>query len=185
MKHLILIILLSLSLSENYSIVWNYLKKEGLSNSGAAGVMGSLVVESGLESCFYDPLYGEKIGYISSQEYCDKVNYEEYSAYDFINDNISFGLAKWKNPLDKGNLFFKCKGKIGDLECQLEYLIHSLKTKKSTWEYLTKNTEDNIEMATITFVMEYLKPENTKDYHTDLRYHCAKKFYNKFVLNMN
>jgi len=35
-------------LADNAQVIWDYLKSKGLSNCGAAGLMGNLFAESGL-----------------------------------------------------------------------------------------------------------------------------------------
>ena len=53
MKVVILILLFAITLSDNASIIWNTLIKSGMTKAGAAGTMGNLDVESGLNSCIY------------------------------------------------------------------------------------------------------------------------------------
>ena len=114
------------SFTSNEKTVWNYLIKQGFTKAGAAGLMGNLKADSSVRSILYEESYKKKLGW-SNQEYVDKVNNGEYSENDFVNDKIGFGLAQWTYPTRKKALYDKCKGKIGNLKCQLEYLVDELK----------------------------------------------------------
>ena len=61
---------------QNEDIVWNYLKQEGLTDAGAAGLMGNIFCESGVESVIYEWYYHDSIGLTN-----DKYN-------DIFSDNI-------------------------------------------------------------------------------------------------
>ena len=53
--------------------VWNYLVGAGLTKAGAAGLMGNLKAESGIQSASYENAYKSKIG-LTDQQYVDRVN---------------------------------------------------------------------------------------------------------------
>ena len=103
-----------------------------MTKADVSGTMGNLEEESGLNSCIYQTSYRAKLGNISNQEYCNRVNKGTYSAKSFIHDSVGFGLAQWTFWSLKQELLETCKGKIGDLNCQLKYLIKSLK-KEGPW----------------------------------------------------
>ena len=108
----------------NEKKVWDFLKLKGLTNAGAAGFMGNLFCESGIESARYEDDYHDTIG-LTNEEYVAKVNSGEYT--NFVNDRAGFGLAQWTYPSRKQALLNKCIGNIGDMDCQLEFLYDELK----------------------------------------------------------
>ena len=54
-------------------IIWNFLKKEGFNDYGAAGLMGNLDAESGLCSNNLQDTYSRKFG-LSDTKYKQKVD---------------------------------------------------------------------------------------------------------------
>jgi len=64
MKYVLFLILIfgAFCATENEKIVWNFLKREGLTNEGAAGLMGNLQVESNVRSVVYENIYKDKFG---------------------------------------------------------------------------------------------------------------------------
>ena len=84
--------------------------------------MGNLKAVSRVRNILYEESYKKKLGW-SNQEYADKVNNGEYSENDFVNDKIGFGWSQWTYHTRKKALYDNCKGKIGNLKCQLEYLV--------------------------------------------------------------
>ena len=52
---LLLILILGISCAtSNEKTVWNYLKKQGLTDEGTAGLMGNLQVESNIQRIIYE-----------------------------------------------------------------------------------------------------------------------------------
>jgi hypothetical protein len=52
---LLLILILGISCStSNEKIVWNFLKRQGLTDAGTAGLMGNLQVESNIQRIIYE-----------------------------------------------------------------------------------------------------------------------------------
>ena len=94
MKFLLFILLvIGISCSTpNEDLVWSYLKDYGLTDAGAAGLMGNLQVESNMKSVIYENYWKSILGY-TDQEYVDKVNDGSYK--NFVNDEVGFGLAQW------------------------------------------------------------------------------------------
>ena len=96
--------------TDNGKIIWDYLINTlGLTEEGAAGLMGNFQAESRLESAIYENNYKKKLG-LTNQKYVDKVNDGTYNI--FTDDRVGFGIAQWTLPFRKTNLLNKCKGKI-------------------------------------------------------------------------
>ena len=177
MKETILILLFAITLSDNASIIWNTLIKSGMTKAGVAGTMGNLEAESGLTSCIYQTSYRAKLGNISNQEYCNRVNKGTYSAKSFIHDSVGFGLAQWTFWSLKQELLETCKGKIGDLNCQLTYLVKSLK-KEGPWSTLTSSND--VRTCSNAVLFKYERPADQGAAAQNKRYNFAMKHYNRF-----
>ena len=177
MKRAIIFLLFAIALSDNASIIWNTLLESGMTKAGVAGTMGYLQAESGLNSCIYQVSYRQKLGNISFQEYCDRVNKGTYSAKSFIHDSIGFGLAQWTFWSVKQELLEACKGKIGDLNCQLKFLIKNMK-KNGPWSTLTKSND--VKECSNAVLSNYGSPSDQDLIAQRQRYNFALMFYNRF-----
>ena len=83
--YFLLFLLIALSYeTENEKIVWQFLRKEGLTEAGAGGLMGNLQAESNMRSVVYENRYKPKFG--SDQAFVDMVNNDYY--INFVLDAI-------------------------------------------------------------------------------------------------
>lgn len=106
--------------------IWSYLKVHGLTDAGAAGLMGNLYAESGLRSNNLQNRYEGHLG-MADDEYTERVDKGEYTR--FANDGAGYGLCQWTYHTRKAALleYAKvCKRSIGDLEMQLDFLAREL-----------------------------------------------------------
>ena len=159
----------------NAELIYDKLIEEGCTKEGAAGLLGNLSCESGLKSVIYEKSKKREIG-MSDQEYVNNVNSGKYK--NFINDRAGFGLAQWTSRDRKLALLNHCKGDIGNVEKQLDFLIKELKTKyPRVWNSLT--TSRDVKTCSDKVVMEFERP---KDYSSltvrNRRYKESLKFYN-------
>ena len=76
----------------NAEKIWNYLNAAGLSDCGAAGLMGNLKAESGLTPMNLQNSHEKKLGY-SDADYTAAVDNGIYDG--FVNDKAGYGLAQW------------------------------------------------------------------------------------------
>ena len=124
---------------KNFSNIWNYLITSDYSQYGAAALMGNFYDESEMESGVYDINFHEIIG-LTNDEYINSVNNGTYN--NFENDNAGFGIIQWSSNSSKLKLLNKCKGKIGDLECQLNFLIEDLDSNYNSLNKILKTCVD-------------------------------------------
>ena len=106
--------------------IWNFLKSKGLSSCGAAGLMGNLYAESGLNPQNLQNSYEKKLGHTDAS-YTAAVDNGSYG--NFARDGAGYGLAQWTYHTRKAALleYAKAAGKsIGDLETQLGFLMKEL-----------------------------------------------------------
>ena len=181
MKYILLISLILgiSSITEKERIVWDFLMQSGLTKAGAAGLMGNLKAESGIESVIYENAWKEKIG-LTDQEYVDYVNNGWYSEYDFINDQVGFGLAQWTYCTRKEALLNHCRGKIGDLNCQLEYLIPEIMNYFPTVNNVIRNS-GNVRECALTVLFDFESPYDQSESVQIYRVGLAEEYYNIFA----
>ena len=128
MKYFLLFALFFITSCNVEKKIWTFLVKY-VTKEGAAGIMSGLYELSRLQSDNYTPTHGNRIDWdLDKEEYIKLVNDGTYSRYNFINDGAGFGIGDWSYHTKKGVLYDKCKGKIADLNCQLQYLLQEFKT---------------------------------------------------------
>ena len=161
--------------TENEKIVWKFLKKEGLTDAGAGGLMGNLQAESNMRSVVYENIYKPKFG--SDQDYVDAVNNGTYTK--FVDDGVGFGLAQWTFSSRKEALLELCEGKIGDLNCQLKYLMIELKNDFEEILAMLKTSTD-LYACTIKVMTDFERSGDYSEALKKFRYQLAKNIYNEF-----
>jgi hypothetical protein len=95
--------------------IWDFLKKQGYTDEGVAGLMGNLYAESALVPTNLENYYENKFG-MNDVEYTLAVDNGTYK--NFVNDSAGYGLAQWTYWSRKQGLlnYAKTKGtSIGDL----------------------------------------------------------------------
>lgn len=173
---LVLILIFGIYCSpENAKIIWNFLKNKGLTDAGAAGLMGNINAESGLESVIYQNSCKATIG-LTDKEYVEKVNDGSYT--NFVHDGVGFGLVQWTFWSRKEDFLKACKTDIGDLTCQLEFLIKELKADFPHVLDVLKNSDDVKECSDLVFD-DY---EGPGDDTGPRRYKFAMDYYKTFAL---
>ena len=181
MKYILFIaLILGIStFSANENKVWNYLRNQGLTKAGAAGLMGNLKAESGIRSVVYQDSDKGRMGW-TDQQYVDKVNSGAYSEHSFVHDAIGFGLAQWTYYTRKQALLDMCKGKIGDLTCQLKYLMHEFNTDFK--EILaTLKTSTDVYACAIKVMVDFENPADQSESKKNFRYQLSKNYYDQFT----
>ena len=179
LKLFLLIIKIFLISCSNDAYIWNFFVKSGLTKEGTAGLMGNLKAESKLESVIYQDSYKRKIG-LTDQEYVNRVNDGRYSEYKFVNDGVGFGLAQWTYYTRKQSLFNYCKGKIGDLNCQLNFLISELKINEYKSVNSLLRSSNNIRECTLKVLFKYEQPADQGEQTQTKRINFANDIYNTY-----
>lgn len=161
-------------------IIWDFLKKEGFSDFGVAGLMGNLDAESALRPNNLQDTYSRSLG-LSDAEYTAKVDNGTYT--NFVRDSAGYGLAQWTYWSRKENLLNYAKSKkksIGDLEMQLEFLVKELKTsyKNSVYNILVNAT--TVQQASDVVLMNFERPANAAAQKSK-RAAMGQVYYNKYA----
>ena len=167
-------------MEDNSIQIWKYLRKAGCTKAGAAGLMGNMQHESGLIPNRLEDLCRRPIKETYGISYTD----EQYTAevdsgkikrgseagndggntflHPLAGKQYGYGLTQLTYPSRKAGLYDLCKKKgksIGDLECQLAWLITELKTSfKSVWNVVSESTDVNT--CTDTVLTKFEIPAN-------------------------
>ena len=139
--------------------------------------MGNLQAESKIQSIIYENSYKSTLG-LTDQEYVDKVNNGEYA--NFTNDKVGFGLAQWTYHTRKQGLLNMCKFQIGDLDCQLKYLIYEFNTDYKQILTFLQSSNDIYE-CTVKVMVEFENPADQSEQAKNNRYQISKNYCNDFT----
>lgn len=179
MRQIILLLLAVgvFSQTANERTVWNYLKGQGLTDAGAAGLMGNLKAESRIESVIYEDAFKGQIG-LSDWDYVRKTNDGSYT--NFVYDQVGFGLAQWTYYTRKQALLNMCWGDVGNLNCQLNYLmtefrstyINILNVLKSSW---------SVRECSDLVMLDFETPVDRSQAKKDLRFSYSDGYYQMFT----
>ena len=164
----------------NNQFIWDFLKKEGFNDYGAAGLMGNLYAESGLLPNNLQNTFNSKLG-LSDEEYTKRVDNGTYT--NFVHDSAGYGLAQWTYWSRKQNLlnFAKSKGKsIGNLEIQLQFLITELRNSYRNSVYNILKTATSIQQASDAVLLNFECPINAQAQRAK-RAQLGQNYYNKFT----
>lgn len=135
--------------------IWNSLRNYGLSEAGAAGVMGNMYCESLLQSNNV-----ENRCPMSDDEYTASVDNGSMSQSQFMHDAYGYGLCQWTYYTRKQELYTLAKGKgksISDEQLQCELCITELKRDYSgLYNFLCTTTD--IYTSAYRVCAEYERP---------------------------
>jgi phosphopantothenoylcysteine decarboxylase/phosphopantothenate--cysteine ligase len=142
--------------------------------------MGNFRAESSqFESAIYQNEYKSQLG-LTNQKYVDKVNDGTYN--NFTHDRVGFGIAQWTLPIRKTNLLNKFKGKIGDLNCQLDFVKYELESNTEYQKvYKLLKTSNDICACTEKVLLTYENPANKTDAAKIQRCYYAQEIYDKYA----
>lgn len=163
----------------NAEKVWNYLIAAGLTKHGAAGLMGNLQAESGLNPKNLQNSYEKKLGY-TDDSYTAAVDNGSYT--NFVKDSAGYGLAQWTYWTRKQKMldFAKSHGKsIGDLEMQLNFMMSELAGYSSLLTLLMSAA--SVKAASDAVLLQYERPADMGEGVKNTRASYGQKFFNQFA----
>lgn len=166
-------------LADNAQVIWDYLKSKGLSNCGAAGLMGNLFAESGLIPTNLQNSYESKLG-MNDASYTVAVDNGSYT--NFTHDSAGYGLAQWTYWSRKQGLFQLCKSRgksIGDLNTQLDFLYQELTTSYSQLLKILKTTS-SVEEASNLVVTQFERPADQSSDALKQRALYSQRYFNTY-----
>lgn len=160
--------------------IWEYLKAQGLTDAGAAGLMGNLYAESGLHPNNLQNSYEGKLG-MADAEYTEMVDRGTYA--NFGNDRAGYGLAQWTYPSRKAALLACAKAarkSIGDLEMQLGFLMQELSTGYKTVLNVLRTTVSVREASDIV-LLQFERPADQSEARRKQRAEYGQKYFDKYA----
>lgn len=164
----------------NEEKIWNYLIGKGLSKAGAAGLMGNLFAESGLNPKNLQNSYEKKLGR-TDENYTAAVDNGSYT--NFVHDSAGYGLAQWTHWSRKQNMlaFARAAGRsIGDLEMQLDFLYKELSEGyKSVLS--TLKTTTSVKAASDSILVNFERPADQSDAAKTRRAGYGQTYYDRYA----
>ena len=164
----------------NAKIIWDYCKAQGLTDAGAAGLMGNLFAESALNPQNLQNTYNSKLN-LTDVQYTQKVDNGSYT--NFVKDSAGYGLAQWTYWSRKQNLlnFAKArKASIGNLTIQLDFLFQELQQGYQDVLNLLKTTSSVFE-ASNAILLKFERPADQSSKVQNLRAGYGQNYYNQFA----
>ena len=165
---------------DNTEKIWKYLKSIGLNDYGAAGLMGNLYAESGLNPKNLQNSYEKKLGYTDAQ-YTAAVDNGKYK--NFVKDSAGYGLAQWTYWSRKQALIDFCKTagtSIGDLDMQLNFLWKELSDGYRGVINVLMNATSVIE-ASNTVLLQFERPADQSASVQLKRAEYGQAYYDKYA----
>lgn len=165
--------------SDTAGAIWAFLTGKGLNAYAAAGIMGNLYAESGLNANNLQNSYNTKFG-MTDAEYTAAVDGGSYT--NFVHDSAGYGLAQWTYYSRKQALLdcVKAAGKsIGDLGTQLAFLWQELQGYKSVMAELKAAT--SVRAASDAILTGYEKPADQSEGVQKKRAEYGQKYYDKYA----
>ena len=159
--------------------IWNYLIGAGYNKFGAAGLMGNLYAESGLNPANLQNTYEKKLG-MTDEQYTAAVDAGTYG--NFIKDSAGYGLAQWTYWSRKEALlnFVKAaKASIGDLETQLAFLVKEISGYTAVASAL-KNAK-SVREASDVVLLQYERPADQSESVKQKRAAYGQGYYDQFA----
>lgn len=159
--------------------IWDKFRGAGLSEAGAAGLMGNLKAESDLEPENLQNSFEEKLGYNDSG-YTSAVDFGSYA--HFADDGAGYGLAQWTYPTRKAALLAFAKEQkksVGDLDLQLDFLVKELREEyPSLFRELC--AASNVQTASDAVLTQFERPADMSEAVKVKRASFAEEFLREF-----
>ena len=167
----------SVSTTNNAPAIWKYYKAQGVPDKVIAAIMANMYAESGLNPKNLQNSYEKSLGHTDSS-YTSAVDSGAYT--NFVHDSAGYGLVQWTyHSLKEALLNYanKKNASIGDLDMQLEFLLHQLSTNyPSTWQKMCNAR--NAEEAAAIMLKEFERPAVL---NTSTRMSYAKQYYDLYA----
>ena len=166
--------------AEREKYIWNRLTAAGLTPAGAAGLMGNLYAESGLNPENLQNTHEKKLG-LTDAAYTAAVDAGTYT--NFAGDGAGYGLAQWTYKTRKAALlaYVRAAGKsIGDLEAQLGFLIQEL-AGSFPGVLSTLKTARDVRSASDAVLLQFERPADQGEAARARRAGCGKTYLDRYA----
>lgn len=175
--------------TETYTNVWNFLTGAGMTDAGAAGLMGNLFAKSGIIPNRVEILCLQRLKEhgknYTDQTYTAAVDNGNITREEFLHPLpgkvYGYGIAQWTSPDRKGNLYDYCMGvrkSIGDLKSQLAFLVSELAMQ---YPQVLKTLQSAVSVgeASDSVLMNYEQPANASSM-SEMRASYGMDFYDLY-----
>lgn len=156
--------------------IWDYCRSRGMSDAGAAGIMGNIEAESA-----FKPNNVENRCPMSDLEYTAAVDSGEYRY--FSRDAYGYGLCQWTYPTRKAALlsFAKSRGvSVADADMQLDFMANELEVSyPQVWKILT--VTDSVKAASEAVMKLYENPADQSAGAVAYRAALGEKIFAEFA----
>jgi len=165
--------------------IWYYLRHTGgMTEEGAAGLMGNLEAESGMRPNNAENGYEYLTG--NDEEYTKKIDSGQVSRFQFAHPwgdsrQCGYGLAQWTSAGRKEGLYDLVKERnvsIADLKTQLDWLMTEL-NKSYAGVYSVLKSTNSLQAASDKVLGEFEIPANWRS-QSGTRASMGQKWLNKF-----
>lgn len=163
----------------NEQKIFDKLSVSGMTLAGVCGLMGNLYAESALNPKNLQNTYEKHLGY-TDETYTQAVDSGAYR--NFITDQAGYGLAQWTYYSRKEALlnFARERGcSIGDLDMQLDFLLHELRTSyPAVWKTLCM--ADSVRDASDAVMLQFERPADTSETARAKREAFGQRYFEQF-----
>ncbi len=169
--------------------IWNFLVGKGMTEAGAAALMGNLFAESGLNSTNLQNSFESSLGY-NDASYTTTVDngsyrYKTYTDVrsSFSRDSAGYGLAQWTYWSRKQALYDYAKSRgtsIGDLNMQLDFLWQELNASYPT-VVKTLTTATSVKTASDIVLTQFERPADQSNSVKELRANYGRAYYSYYA----
>lgn len=142
--------------------IWDRLLAAGLSEAGAAGLMGNLKAESNLQPNNLQNTFEKKLGFTDAT-YTAAVDDETYTK--FATDCAGYGLAQWTYQTRKAALFAfaKAQGRsVGDLDLQIDFMLREMLNSYPVL-FGDLRTATDVRAASDSVLVQYERPADMSE----------------------
>lgn len=166
------------------AIIYNYLRKKGLTPEATSGLMGNLWAESGadptnVQNYLYDKELAKTQGLAAEDaKYLADV---ENGTHDFTKDSIGYGIAQWTYSSRKKELQEKAKAankSVSDINVQLQHLWDEINSYGLAGKL---NEAGSVKAASDIILHEFEAPKDQGPDVEELRAGYGQQWYDEYA----
>lgn len=166
--------------AEREKYIWSRLTAAGLTPAGAAGLMGNLYAESGLNPANLQNTHEKKLG-LTDAAYTAAVDAGTYT--NFAGDGAGYGLAQWTYKTRKAALlaYVRAAGRsVGDLEAQVGFLLQELAGSYKGVLSTLKSAQD-VRTASDAVLLQFERPADQGEAARARRAGYGKTYFDRYA----
>lgn len=169
-----------MTVAEREKYIWSRLTAAGLTPAGAAGLMGNLYAESGLNPENLQNTHEKKLG-LTDAAYTAAVDAGTYT--NFAGDGAGYGLAQWTYKTRKAALlaYVRAAGRsVGDLEAQVGFLLQELAGSYKGVLSILKSAQDT-RTASDAVLLQFERPADQGEVDRARRAGYGQTYFDRYT----